>query len=286
MTQTAEQPTVLDTDALEAELLAAGAMVIDEDGLVIDPEPPPLPPVDLPYDDGVPLESNWHRLQMNLLIESVAYRWRDRRDFVVGGNMFIYYSLKQAERPGYRGPDFFVVKDVDGSYSRNSWIAWAENGRLPDVIVELMSPSTRKVDLGAKKKLYERTFRTPDYFCYDPETRTLHGWRLRDGSYEALTPNEQGWLWSAELDAWLGVRTGAYLQQQGLWLRLFDQDGELVLIEGEAERLNAEAERQRADDAYQRAEAERQRAEAAEAELVRLRAVLARTSAAPPDPPA
>ena len=28
----------------------------------------PSPPQDLPYDDGKPLESEWHRIEMNLLI--------------------------------------------------------------------------------------------------------------------------------------------------------------------------------------------------------------------------
>ena len=39
----------------------------------------------------------------------------------------------------FRGPDFFVVLDVDGEVDRKSWIVWEENGRYPDVIVELMS---------------------------------------------------------------------------------------------------------------------------------------------------
>jgi len=31
-----------------------------------------------------------------------------------------------------------------------------ENGRYPDVIVELMSPTTAEIDTGAKKELYEQ----------------------------------------------------------------------------------------------------------------------------------
>ncbi len=30
-----------------------------------------LPPTDLIYDDGQPMESNQHRLEMNVLIESI-----------------------------------------------------------------------------------------------------------------------------------------------------------------------------------------------------------------------
>ena len=237
---------------------------------------PDFPDLDLPEEDGVPLESNWHRLQINLLDEIVRYRWRDRTDFFAGGNMFIYYSLQQARNRDYRGPDFFVVKDIDGSYPRQKWVVWEENGRYPDVIIELMSPSTAQEDLGRKKELYERTFHTAEYFCYDPEEQRLYGWRLGEPGYLPLRVNEQGCVWSAQLDAWLGTRPGLYHQEQAVWLRLFDADGRLILTEAEAEYQRAETELQRAETEQQRAEAERQRAEAAEAEIARLRQELAR----------
>jgi len=230
---------------------------------------PDFPTLDLPAEDGVPLESDWHRAQMNLLIEVVKYRWRERRDFFAGGNMFIYYSLQQARTREYRGPDFFVVKDIDGSTPRQKWVVWEESGRYPDVIVELMSPSTAQEDLGPKKELYERVFHTADYFCYDPDAQALYGWRLGEWGYAPLKPDEHGRLWSAELEAWLGVWEGAYLQTRATWLRLFNEQGHLIPTEAQAERQRTEAERQRA-------EAEHQRAEAAEAEIARLREELAR----------
>nr|WP_322505530.1 hypothetical protein [Chroococcidiopsis cubana] len=46
---------------------------------------------------------------------------------------------------------FFVALDVDGSRERQGWVVWEEDGRYPDVIVELLSPSTAKVDRGVKK---------------------------------------------------------------------------------------------------------------------------------------
>lgn len=230
---------------------------------------PDFPTIDLPAEDGVPLESAWHRSQMNLLIDVVKHRWRERQDFYAGGNMFIYYSLQQARNRDYRGPDFFVVKDIDGNYSRQKWVVWEENGRYPDVIIELMSPSTAQEDLGSKKNLYERTFRTSDYYCYDPDTHQLRGWHLANKNYEPLTPDENGRLWSIELDGWLGAWEGSYLQEQAIWLRLFDEEGRLIPTEAEAAHQEVETERQRA-------EAERQRAEAAEAEVARLREELAR----------
>jgi len=244
---------------------------------------PDIPTVDLPEEDGVPLETNRHRIQMNLLIDLIKYLWRNRQDFFVGGNMFVYYSLQQVSNRSYKGPDVFVVKNVDGRRPRRKWVVWQEDGRYPDVIVELLSPSTMGEDLGNKKDLYAHTFHTPDYFCYDPETHRLMGWRLSGTEYTPLTSNQHGWLWSEELGAWLGLWEGVYQQERATWLRLYDTIGQLIPAEAEAERQRAEAAETRAEAAEtraeaerQRAEAERQRAEAAEAELLRLREELAR----------
>jgi hypothetical protein len=133
------------------------------------------------------------------------------------------------------------------------------------VIIELLSRSTAKQDRTTKKEIYEKTFRTPEYFLYNPDTETLEGWRLANRHYQAMEPNDRGWLWSATLGLWLGTWEGTYLGEHATWLRFFDEDGQLVPTPAEAERASAEAERQRA-------EAERRRAEAAEAELARVKA--------------
>ena len=56
-----------------------------------------LPPTqdELPYDDGMPMESERHILQMHLLMETLRLWWADRQEFYVGGNMFVYFSLEQ-----------------------------------------------------------------------------------------------------------------------------------------------------------------------------------------------
>ncbi len=58
--------------------------------------PFPTPPQDLPETDGVPLESDWHVRCINLLCAIVGYYQRDREDYYVGGNMFIYFNEEQA----------------------------------------------------------------------------------------------------------------------------------------------------------------------------------------------
>ena len=219
----------------------------------------------LPAEDGIPMETNWHRLAMNLLLDSLHAHWRDRTDYFAGGNMFVYFSLDQVRRKHYRGPDVFVVTNVDGTRDRESWIVWQEEGRYPNVIIELASPSTIQSDLGMKKTLYEQTFHTNEYFCYDPVDNEQWGWRLHDnGYYQDIPKNEQGWQWSQQLQLWLGSWNGEFQRLQARWPRFYTAQQELALTFAEAEAQRAEVQTQRAEAEAQRAESERLRAEEAE----------------------
>jgi Uma2 family endonuclease len=245
-------------------------------------------PFELVYSDGEPLETEWHALQIPLLTEVIRQTMveRGRNDFFVCGNMFVYYSVEQAwdvakGRPYFRGPDVFWVDGAEPRDFRKAWVAWEEGGRLPDVIVELLSPSTAKIDRTVKKDLYCRVFRTPEYYLYEPVTRKLEGFHLVDRTYRPKVLDEQGRLWSEQLGAFLGLWHGSWLGREGDWVRMFRPDGSLVPTEAEravqgaeAEHRRAEAAHQRAEAEHQRAEAERQKAEAAEAESARLRALL------------
>jgi Uma2 family endonuclease len=214
-------------------------------------------------EDGIPMETPWHRFAMNLLIDAVIWLFRGRDDFYVGGNMFLYFNLQQARDRDYRGPDFFFVKDVPLLPPRPYWAVWNEGGRYPDVILELTSPSTEREDRMTKWTLYERTFRTSEYFIYDFDTGRVEGWRLgKARTFEPIAPNERGWLWSEELNVWLGPWRGEHMRMVVTWPRFYDRDCNLVPTD------------------HERADAAQQRAEAAEAELARLREQLARQGGA------
>ncbi len=234
------------------------------------------------------MENNYHRYQQQILVESLAHYWRERNDFFVGANMFVYFSRRQAENifngdtKEYRGPDFFVVLGVDRHKRRSCWVVWEEDGRYPDVILEILSPSTARIDKTVKKDLYAEVFGTEEYFILDFDEKVVEGYELVRGAYELKVPNERGWLWSAKLELWLGFWEGTYLGVEDVWLRFFTPEGDLVLTEAEdaqrlleQERLEAELARQRAEQERQRAEQERQARERAEARLERLRQRLA-----------
>jgi Uma2 family endonuclease len=78
----------------------------------------PMPPSDLIFDDGEPLESPRHRIAMNLLVCPVQSALQDQSDFFAGGNMFVYYSQTKAMNQDFRGPYFFVILDVEGSFEQ------------------------------------------------------------------------------------------------------------------------------------------------------------------------
>ena len=178
-----------------------------------------FPKIDL-YSDEPPLETYLHLQQMMLLIKCLDWLWRDRQDFFAAGNLTIYYSPQQKKSEKFRGPDFFVVLGTERK-PRKSWVVWEEEGKYPNVIIEILSPKTAKSDRGLKKQIYQDTFRTPDYFWFDPDTLEFQGFQLIQGQYQELQPNQEGRLWSQQLGLYLGIHNSQ--------LRFFTNQGELVL---------------------------------------------------------
>ncbi len=52
----------------------------------------------------------------------------------------------------------------------------------PDLVVEILSPGTRKTDEVTKRKLYER-FDVQEYWVVDPELETIKVYRRGDGGF-------------------------------------------------------------------------------------------------------
>ncbi|HEY9738948.1 MAG TPA: Uma2 family endonuclease [Coleofasciculaceae cyanobacterium] len=183
-----------------------------------------FPPSDL-LSDEPPLETELHLRQIMLLIQCLEWVWRSRQDFYACGNLTVYYSPRQRKSEQFRGPDFFVVLGTERK-TRTSWVVWEEDGKYPNVIVEILSPATADTDRGLKKQIYQDTFRTPDYFWFDPKTLEFQGFQLVGGQYQELQPNPQGWLWSQQLELYLGIDESK--------LRLFTAEGQLIPTPEEA----------------------------------------------------
>ncbi|MGK7886464.1 MAG: Uma2 family endonuclease [Crocosphaera sp.] len=214
------------------------------------------------WSDEPPLETYLHLTQIILLLKSLQWLWQDRKDYFAAGNLTIYYSPNQKKSEDFRGPYFFVVLGTKWDEKRKSWVVWEEEGKYPNVIIEILSDSTAATDRGEKKEIYQDTFRTPDYFWFDPYTLEFQGFTLISGKYQPIEPNEQGWLWSEQLQLYLGIYEDK--------LRYFDIDGELVSSPEEA----ASQEREQKELALQQQDYEREQKELALQENEQLKAKL------------
>ena len=220
---------------------AKNSEAIAESTVLKQPENIIIPPSDL-WSDEPPLESDLHREQIELLLACLKWLWQERNDYYATGNLTIYYSEDHITTRDFRGPDFFVVLGTQ-NHPRRSWMLWAEVGKYPNVIVELLSNSTQKVDKTTKKELYQDTFRTPEYFWFHPETLEFQGFRLMSSKYQPIEATDRGWLWSEQLELFLGVSDSK--------LRYFTQDKQLVVTPEERSIIaeqQAEAAQQRVEE--------------------------------------
>ena len=174
------------------------------------------------WSDEPQLETYLHLTQIILLMKCLDWLWREKKDYFAAGNLTIYYSPNQKKSEYFRGPDFFVVLDTTRNETRKSWVVWEEEGKYPNVIVEILSKSTAKTDREEKKQIYQDIFRTPDYFWFEPESESLEfkGFTLISGKYKPIIPNEEGWLYSEQLGLYLGLHENR--------LRYYTGEGELV----------------------------------------------------------
>jgi Uma2 family endonuclease len=200
-----------------------------------------MPDARVLMSDEPEMESSLHYLQLLLLVTCLDWYWRDKNDYFVGANLTIYFSRQQLKNHDFRGPDFFLVKNVS-NHPRPSWVVWEEDGQYPNLIIELLSDSTAKSDRGIKKQLYQDRFRTPEYFWFSPDDLEFKGYRLAGHQYEEIPFTTSGKCWSEELELFLGIHN-----QQ---LRYFTADEMLVPTPKEAalqEKERADLEKQRVD---------------------------------------
>ncbi len=75
-------------------------------------------------------------------------------------------------------PDLIFI-----SQARTSIILEKYIGGPPDLVVEILSPNTRKIDSDLKLKLYAR-FRIPEYWIVDPKQKIVRLYRFAKEAYQ------------------------------------------------------------------------------------------------------
>jgi Uma2 family endonuclease len=209
-----------------------------------------------PESDGRPMgETEDHVNEIVDLLTALKRRYRDVEDVYVGADMFLYYVEGSPGRCVC--PDVFVTVGIPKKPERRSYFLWRE-GRPPSMVIEVTSESSRREDQD-KKDLYAR-LGVEEYFLDDPLGEYLNpplqGFRLVQGRYEPIEPDEEGAL--------LSWTTGLRLRREEKGVRLIDAETRKPLLRVD-EQGRALDEQSRLLDKTQRA------LQAAEEEIARLR---------------
>lgn len=190
-----------------------------------------------------PAETPRRRQQMNLLIESLARYLGPRPDVYVGGNMGFYFSSRQLKQNEQWPLDVFVALDVIPDRVRKAWVVWEEDGRRPDVIIDLGADAAESRDRDREARTYA-SVGVGHYYRFNPHVLQLEGFELRDRTYQPMTPAADGSLPCPPLRLRLAVRPGTFQRETGNWLRWLDEAGaELPSGEELADETTLRAER-------------------------------------------
>ena len=227
------------------------------------------PDIYYPESDGNPMaETDAQFYPLTETVLALRQRYADRDDVYVSGDLLIYYRMN--DNTVRLAPDVFVVFGVE-DHLRSSYIIWREEGKTPDFVLEIASPSTFVRDMTEKRALYAALGVT-EYWRFDPTGQlfspALVGEQLAqdpvsgEGEYE---PIEIGLGDDGMLRGYSEVLELEVCQRPDGELRLYDPEAQTwlsYLAEEVAARQAAEAERDAAEAARNAAEDARQEAEA------------------------
>ena len=207
------------------------------------------PEIEYPTSDGEPMaETPIHRDVMIDLIVMLSAYFAEEPAVYVSGNMMMYYVEGNADK--WVSPDVFMTRGIPKLPERETYKLWVE-GKGPDVVIEVSSKSTARIDQRWKFVLYRDVLKVREYFMFDPREKTLAGvslcgYRLIDGQYE-LIPKSEDRLASEVLGLHLEVsrqELRLYDPQRCAYLPTPQEMGEALARESAA-RAAAEAEVQR-----------------------------------------
>ncbi len=233
-------------------------------------------------------QSVWHGDAVRLATAALRNHFRDREDVLVAMELAVYYERGDETR--WLQPDVQVVFGVRRGGNRSSFRIWQE-GKAPDFVLEVASPSTAENDAWHKAREYAK-LGVREYWRLDPEGSLmgteLEGYAVSGGRYAPLERIERPGI-------------GRLLRSRvlGLDLRTQRHDGATVVVFadprtgeefngslGESERQRRIAE-QRASAAREEADRQRriaeQRASAAREEADRQRRIAEQRASAAED---
>lgn len=209
------------------------------------------------------VQSDPHFRLVNSLYDRFNKRYLNDATTGVFSDLKMRWGISDVKEPV---PDLAVVPRLKNKPARRKSFDVVKEGTRPCLLVEVISPDYPGDDT-TKVAIYEQVG-IAEYIIIDPHFENeitsfeLLGYRLVDGVYQEIQPDAQGRLLSETTGVWFG------LDESKRTLVLEDAVTGRHLLDDEEEheaRLEAEA----------RANAEARRAIIAEAEITRLKALLA-----------
>jgi Uma2 family endonuclease len=226
------------------------------------PHRPRARKIEYPTSDGKPIaETEIHRDDMMDVIQTLQDCFALEPMVCVSGNMLMFYE--EGNRRKHISSDVFFVRGVPKK-QRDNYLIW-EEGKAPDLVIELTSKSTRREDQQKKWELYRDVMKIPEYFLFDPAEDylkpPLQGFRLVNDEY-AQIESVGGRLPSEVL--------GLHLERDGQELRLYDAVRRSRLLTPREKAIAAEQRATAGEELLREAQAENERIRR-ELEALRLR---------------
>ena len=188
-------------------------------------------------DSGMPDE--FHFVQSQLLKQTFQPANYPKEEIYSAIDMNLYFDVNHTN--WYKRPDWFAVVGESQFYAKedlkHSYVIWQEEV-TPIIVVEILSPSTEKDDLGrsvrgtneppTKWEVYEQILEIPYYVTYSQLTNQIRAFRLEDGKYIPFLPDSHGRYFIPAIELSLGLWHGKYERTTCYWLRWFDKQGNLI----------------------------------------------------------
>ena len=183
-----------------------------------------------PVSDGEPMAETFANQIQMLDLEFALQTLFDLQErgarTVVGGNQLMYYNARDGR--DHVSPDVYVAFDRRPP-APPSWRTWVE-GKFPDIVWEITSPSTQEADLSAKPDGKRRLYAdlgVREYYIYDPQQAVdppFAGYESRAGRMESLSLLPSGGIMSPLLKTELRPMMMEETSRRpgGMWLRVID----------------------------------------------------------------
>ncbi|MCU0491684.1 MAG: Uma2 family endonuclease [Chloroflexaceae bacterium] len=209
-----------------------------------------------PQEDDQATHSSAHQRRCAYFFNVLRAQVQHDRTAVVLHDVRIAWDVPEL---GAHGPDIMLIFGVREVKNWSTFDVAAE-GTRPSMIIEVVSPETRAVDVYHKLDEYDMAG-VPLYVIVDTVQRRgqrmmrLLGYQQTKAAYVPLQPDSRGWLWLEPVRLYLGV-----------------EENEVYCYDEHGVRLGDYADLARALEAAQQAQSEAAaRIKALEEELARLR---------------